>query len=148
MNQAEIERALLEGVGDVLAEMAFCWSEPLPTEGPVDPLEAAAEVSFGGTLEGRLAVAVFGEALDEISAGILGEDRPPPLLVQEDALRELANVVCGAVLHRLEVPEGELNTGLPRIVRKLRREPPRARAVLGVSGGAVEVCLYLTEATA
>ena len=55
-------------------------------------------VNFDGPVKGRLSLKIYGEILPFITTEILGEDGPPPRSIQQDALGELINVVCGNFL--------------------------------------------------
>ena len=55
-------------------------------------------VIFNGPKKGRLALKIYGDILPLITNEILGEDEAPPRSLQQDALGELINVVCGNYL--------------------------------------------------
>jgi CheY-specific phosphatase CheX len=62
---------------------------------------ARASISFAGPFVGNLVVTAHGDLLPRISANMLGQDKPPALSEQLDALREISNVVCGNLLPSL-----------------------------------------------
>lgn len=64
----------------------------------LDPSSVLAVVDFHGPFGGRLEVGVSSALLSTIAANMLGQEEPPPLPEQRDALRELANVICGNLL--------------------------------------------------
>lgn len=55
-------------------------------------------VNFDGPMKGRLSLKIYGDILPFITTEILGEDDAPPRSIQQDALGELINVVCGNLL--------------------------------------------------
>jgi hypothetical protein len=68
------------------------------------PITLTASVDFRGPFVGRLEVGVTASLLPTIAANMLGQDDPPPLAEQHDALRELANVICGNLLPEIAGP--------------------------------------------
>jgi CheY-specific phosphatase CheX len=119
--------ALAEAVGNVLETMFFC--SVLGEAGPAGEWPQPAtrlRVAFRGTPSGDLDLAVSAEAAGAIASNFLGLEEgtaPEPEQIT-DSLRELANMICGAALSRLESdhifeilpPElepGDANSGAP-----------------------------------
>ena len=92
----------IEAFTDVLGKLAFMFAEPAEdgasNDASKDGLQA--EVTFSGSLHGRMSVAVPREWCSELAANILGvdEDDDAALANAADALKELVNVSCGHVL--------------------------------------------------
>lgn len=112
--KALLRRALEEAVLEVLETMCFEFPIADPETGG-SPEEAAVRASarFEGSLRGQLQVALTGEAPGRLAAAFLGleEERVGG---QEMLLMasELANMLCGASLSRLE-PQGRLRIAPP-----------------------------------
>ena len=64
-------------------------------------LNLAAAVAFQGPICGTLHVAVFGDLVKTMAANMLGNAEPPTEFQQRDALKEIANVICGNLLPHL-----------------------------------------------
>jgi CheY-specific phosphatase CheX len=56
---------------------------------------AGACVSFNGAFKGCMLVLLSPEALSLLSSNMLGHEGSPDEMVEQDALREIANVICG-----------------------------------------------------
>jgi chemotaxis protein CheY-P-specific phosphatase CheC len=110
-----------------------------------------AVVSFNGPFSGKLLVRVTRNIMPVLSANMLGDDEPPDARMEQDAIGEIANVICGnllptiagaeAIFH-LESPvffEGFLpaGTGAP-----LRSE---AEIHIGLDSGKADVVLYVAD---
>jgi hypothetical protein len=113
----EIETAPLAKVlCDALETMAFI--SPLPLEGPCPPQAdlLLVTIRFTGRRGGRLTLAAPRAFAQMLSSNILAASVDDPTVADGagDALKELANVVCGSVIH--ETPGIERNSiemGLP-----------------------------------
>jgi CheY-specific phosphatase CheX len=83
-----------------------------------DVLEAAngveASVSFHGAARGRVVVAVADTLLPAIAANMLGADAAPEPQLQQDALGEVANVLCGTLLPAIAGPAAVFRLDAPR----------------------------------
>jgi hypothetical protein len=69
----------------------------------------AAQVQFSGRFSGRLELRLSETVLLELAANMLGVDESGPIGIeqQRDALREIANVVCGRLLPLIGGREAE-----------------------------------------
>ncbi|MDH7600550.1 MAG: chemotaxis protein CheX [Armatimonadota bacterium] len=120
----------------VFEEVGFLFptAEPQPSESREDPLQAAISVSFSGAADGRLVLAAFGSLLPTLASNMLGEDEPPSHKQQEDALGEIANIICGNVL--------------PKVLGKsnvFRLQAPQLIGADGLSARPGEECLAKAE---
>lgn len=124
--RAAVWRALEEAALEVLETMCFEFPVAEPcVGGPPEGVAVGAVARFSGTLEGELRVALTGPAPRRLAASFLG--------MEEDEVRdghelsmaaELANMLCGAAMSRLE-PHGRLRIAAP--------EP--GRGACGCAGG-------------
>ena len=123
------EEVLLEAAATAFEGLAFAFLFPDPEVAAAcdTPADAVAAVRFAGPYSGTLRVRIGGGVLPGLAANMLGEDEPPAEPLQQDALAELANVICGTALptlagdrevFRLEAPTvcadfpGDLSTAL------------------------------------
>lgn len=96
--------ALDHAVTEVLETMFF--AEPLgmcEEPAPAEEAEFSALLSYRGVASGRLSVHIAGGAARQLAADFLGSepDSPPDDGEVSGVVRELANMICGAVLSRL-----------------------------------------------
>ena len=147
---SRFDTALTRVAEDTFASMAFVL--------PLDEHEAAAvsrparvgaRVEFTGPLDGTLALWVARDMLPTLAANMLGvcDARAVSFEQQEDALKELLNVICGNLLPQIAgtrdvfhvrapsiVPEGSPETALCR---------PDARAELWLECGRADLALVV-----
>jgi len=118
MREASIQTALRESVVEVLEKMFFisAFEEPLQEPPSLRPC-LAAQLEFTGDPPGSLTLETSCQAARSIAADFLGE-APEALSVRqvEEVVCELANMICGAVLSRVE-SRVVFRLGSPRIVR-------------------------------
>ena len=100
MNDREITQALAQSGIEVLETMFFV--DAVPADEP--PAEAfSVEITFDGDPPGHFLLHIAAPAAASIAANFLGEDPrtlTPPQVA--DVSCELANMICGAALSRLE----------------------------------------------
>lgn len=105
-------------------ELAFMlvMPEDMPDGEPVaTDWGYAGEVDFQGPFTGRLYVAITEDMLVPLAANMLGMEpgeEPPEGVKQEDALKELINVVCGNLLPAIAGDEVVFTIGGPAIMDK------------------------------
>lgn len=112
---------LLTGVViDTLEKLAFLFA--LPQEGKLleeaaEPLETV-EVSFSGSFSGRMHFGLSASVMAELAGNMLGAEDGAALAIEEqrDALKELANMICGNLLPAIGGREAEFSIGTPRIL--------------------------------
>ena len=118
MNESWTREVLRESVEDVLAKMFFVETLGESASEPGAPPAAAmgAEVTFEGEPAGTLTMRLTTSAADQIAADFLGLDAEvvSPSRVAE-VVCELANMICGSVLSRLESATA-FHLATPRIV--------------------------------
>jgi CheY-specific phosphatase CheX len=146
MPETPIAEALFAAAGDVLETMFF---SPVVGEATTSPSEPAltARLSFSGGRSGSFAVRVSARAADTIAANFLGEDGnvTEPGQVR-DVICELANMICGNVLSRLD-REAHFDLQHPELVEACSAGPPGAVCrIFEIEDGQVALCLQLDPA--
>lgn len=140
MPEMPFQDALRNSVQEVLEKMFFV--EPLeepPAEAGSPEGEMTVQLAFEGLPSGTLTLRVASAAARQIAADFLGEDASglPPAKVEE-VVRELANMICGSVLSRVE-STATFHLHPPRLLpaeeRPDRQAAARCRAVHAVAIG-------------
>lgn len=113
---AAISARLAEVTMETLERLAFIFAAPAP-EAPAaagSPLETV-RVDFTGRFTGGMELGLSASVLAELAANMLGAEEGTTLSADEqrDALRELANVVCGNLLPAIAGGEHEFNIHTP-----------------------------------
>ncbi|MEN6520404.1 MAG: chemotaxis protein CheX [Armatimonadota bacterium] len=99
---SKVQAELMSSAVMTFEDMGFVFAMPeLEEEHHTAPFEGAAEVGFSGPFSGRLIISLYGQMMGELAANMMGEDEPPPVQQQHDALGEIANVICGNVLPKV-----------------------------------------------
>lgn len=115
-----LEREIADVARETLEKLAFVFAADDPS-GAVAGADPAlrVRVAFRGPRAGALEVALSEDALPELAANMLGVEDPAGLSPDErtDALRELANVICGNLLPRLFGEEAEFAIETPVALR-------------------------------
>lgn len=116
MPELELKKLLAEAADEVLSTMFFAMLDP-PALPPEDAFARQVRVGFWGHATGALTLSASPEATVEMTANFLGMDSepPPPAAEQEAVVKELANMICGAVLSRLENTD-VLHLGAPEVL--------------------------------
>ena len=113
-------------------------------------LEAAVSVEFVGPTSGRLVLAAHGGLLPVLAANMLGEDEPPSVSHQHDALGEIANVICGNLLPRIAGKTSVFRITAPRAMdteelASCMREPSAAEVQLPLEEGRADLALFMRQ---
>jgi CheY-specific phosphatase CheX len=126
-------------------ELTFLLPSP-----ELDEVQAAAAavasvaVAFTGDRSGVLRLRLCGPVLPQLAANMLGSGEPPALLLQCDALGELANVICGNVLPAVAGAHAVIRLSPPQVVLGAGDDDVMTDAVvLGLEEGRVELRLCL-----
>jgi CheY-specific phosphatase CheX len=102
VNERSIDTALAESVQEVLEKMFFIDSLE-PVEEGTQPAGIAAELMFDGDPPGLFRLDLDVPAARSVAADFLGEDSENLSVEQlNEVVCELANMVCGSVLSRIE----------------------------------------------
>jgi CheY-specific phosphatase CheX len=95
--------ALSDAVTEVLEKMFFIEATAAPSQVSAQPQSIVVELEFDGDPPGVFRMSLAREAASQIAADFLGEDVSSLSVPQvEDVVKELANMICGAVLSRVE----------------------------------------------
>jgi CheY-specific phosphatase CheX len=111
-----IREALAGAVADVLERMFFLDALGEAAESPAEAETVTVRLTFDGDPPGRFQMRIARAAAHTIAADFLGEDAESLAPQQSaDVTLELANMICGAVLSRLE-SSATFRLGTPQIV--------------------------------
>jgi len=110
-----LNRALRDSVDEVLETMFFIRRLGEPEEN-LSESELAVQLTFEGNPSGTLTLRMTATAARSVAADFLGEEELE-LSHQQigDVLRELANMICGSVLSRVE-SDTTFRLGSPQLV--------------------------------
>jgi hypothetical protein len=91
------EKVLFRKAALIFEELGFLM--PKSDRGLESQLATSgAYISFSGPFSGCLLVMLNEEALSTLSCNMLGLDKPPDETIEQDALGEIANVICANAL--------------------------------------------------
>src|SRR5579864_9143636 len=146
MPDLEVAESLLAAASDVLETMFF---SSVVGEAPVsaEPFASAvgARLEFSGARAGAFAVRLTEDAARTVAANFLAEEtaEPSPAHVQE-VIGELANMMCGSVLSRLD-RGAHFDLGTPVIVdaAALGADPEAVSRDFDIGDGEVAVFLWM-----
>jgi CheY-specific phosphatase CheX len=103
MNDPTEAEALSASAREVLETMFFTdVAGDTPEQGDGTPAGLVAGLRFNGERPGEFRIAVTPEAAKTIAANFLGTDEEVPEARVAEVTCELANMICGSVLSRLE----------------------------------------------
>lgn len=121
--------------------LAFLFTEGEPDE-PVPSMTARTCVAFRGPVHGRLELHMTEDLLPVLAANMLGEDAVAG--AGDDALGEIANVICGNLLPSLAGPAAVYDLSAP-CRGAAGGEPGEAvaRVRLALDGGCADLLLFL-----
>jgi len=147
---AQLSQELYRAAARTFEDLAFL----LPMQGDpasTDGQQAWAFVAFSGPFSGRVAVGCPRQMLVPLAANMLGDGDVPALGQQLDALREVANVVCGNLLPAIAGTQAVFRMEAPHVVQgglPALSDQPVARAHLQLHEGWAQVLLYMDAAPA
>ncbi len=151
--ERNLERALARSVVRTFEDLAF-----LMPDDDLDPVQStakwvgSAEVRFEGFFSGRLILSIYGpEVLASAAQNMLGDITTPPLEVQWDTLKELANVLCGNLLPELAGREAVFNLHPPELLEAVMwdaNDSAAGRIRLGLDCGRIEAFLFVDNESA
>jgi CheY-specific phosphatase CheX len=100
---------------------SLCFMLPLPARESLPPelpgvSRVVLAVDFAGAGSGTLHLTLPDSMIAGVAMSMLGEDEPPPLSEQYDAICELANIICGNVLPRLAGDRAVFDLQPPRVI--------------------------------
>ncbi len=144
LREAMIHAALAAAVADVLESMFFIEALGEVSEDP-DASAVAVEIQFDGDPPGSFQMRLAHGAAKCIAANFLGEDAGSVNERQSaDVALELANMICGAVLSRLE-SNACFRLDSPRIVEVggLTEEAEATRFTVETGNGTLTAAIQL-----
>lgn len=111
--------ALSEAMLEVFESL--CFMLPRPARESLPPEVAGVSrvilaVDFSGAGSGQLHLTLPDSMIASVASAMLGEDEPPPIAEQYDAVCELANIVCGNVLPRIAGERAVFDLSSPRVI--------------------------------
>lgn len=113
-----IRRVLYRVTEEVLEQLAFIFSFPEEDRPPMEGADLiAARVAFSGPFNGALHLRVSPAIGPELTGNMLGvepEDTTPDQ--QQDAVRELVNVICGNLLPAIAGKRAVFNVDSPVLI--------------------------------
>ena len=144
----QLDDHLFQAAANTFESFAFVCgtraSQPVP---PAARLEAS--VRFDGPVAGRLVLRTADPVLAVVTENILGAIEPANPEYQEDALGELANIICGSALTALQQDDVAFRMECPRVTPVNRTPAPgealAAAAALELEVGLAEVQLFLLQ---
>lgn len=127
MNTHQHDETLYRVTAEILESLALMFLVPEDeAPHPTPQCNRCVTVSFTGPFDGMLAMAVSDGILTELAANMLGLEsgRCADNRQQEDALRELANVICGNLLPVIGGSELLFNINIPEVLAETRLPEP------------------------
>jgi CheY-specific phosphatase CheX len=117
---SKVQAELMSSAVMTFEDMGFIFAMPeLEDKHREASFEGAAEVDFNGPFSGRLSISLYGRMMGELTANMMGEDEPPAVQQQRDALGEIANVICGNVLPKVGGSREIFYIGAPRYIEQV-----------------------------
>jgi hypothetical protein len=142
-----LEKALYKAAALTFEELGFMLPSPeLEPEQLAAKPEVAVTVRFRGPFNGGLTILLCGPLLPAIAANMLGEESTPSVEQQQDALREVGNVICGNMLPLIAGTRPVFNVDLPQVITDLAmvaQDTSLACSQLGIEKGRAELKLHI-----
>jgi CheY-specific phosphatase CheX len=145
----DLKLALQKAAAGVFEELTFMLpSRELDDIQTQASFRLAASVDFAGPLSGTFVVALFGDLIPIMAGNMLGEEGAPSDFQQRDAVKELANVICGNMLPHLLGEKAVYNISAPEILEDPAQigsgyGAPTENLLLGMEMGRAELQIYL-----
>jgi CheY-specific phosphatase CheX len=137
MNKHQHDEAVYRVAADTLESLALMFLVPEDEAArPLPSCNRRVAVTFTGPFDGELTLAASDGLLPELAANMLGLENGcnPTLEQQEDALRELVNVVCGNLLPAIAGKEPVFHISAPVVLAA--KPSPEAAGLLLPAGEA------------
>jgi CheY-specific phosphatase CheX len=147
MDDATVTQALGDAPAEVLETMFFTTAMDEPVEASNSEPPVRVRVRFQGTPSGMFSLQAAGAAARTIAADFLGQDASEFSTAQVwQVMCELANMICGATLSRLDV-ERQFDLSSPEITAA-ECPPPYAGICrsLYLPDGPLTLCMKLGRA--
>ncbi len=145
-----LEKELRKAAALTFEELGFiCPTLKLDEQQSAAPLEGVVSVKFEGSFDGRLELKLYGNLLPTVVANMLGEDETQPEGRLHDALKEIANVVCGNLLPAVAGSGAVFELGVPQLLDTTgcsgRNESPEAEVRLGLEHGRADLLFFADD---
>ena len=140
MEPTEIQPALESAVGEVLETMCFATAlasseGAAPAEDSSSPPLLTAQLHFQGNPPGQFRVCATSDLARVIAAGFLGQEETEVSEAEaQEVMGELANMICGSVLSRLE-SDAIFHLSHPEIIHSSRELTPAEANTPDGAGG-------------
>jgi CheY-specific phosphatase CheX len=108
------EKILYRKAALIFEELGFLMPQSDRNQEPLSAYSGAC-VSFHGPFPGCLLVLLNPEALSLLSSNMLGRENSPDETLEQDALREIANVICGNTLPAIFSLKDKFQLDAPQI---------------------------------
>lgn len=118
----QLKNVITGVTNDTLERLAFLFAFPDDDRGQDGPEPAVTgRVEFSGFFCGSLVVRVSTCVIPELAANMLGleDDAKISVEAQQDAFKELTNVICGNLLPAIAGDQVEFTIGAPEILSAL-----------------------------
>lgn len=140
----KLERELYKAAVLTFEELGFLLPTPEINEQQLNAqVEAAVSVEFKGPFSGKLMVKVCGGLLPTIAANMLGEEKVPSERLQHDALKEIANVICGNMLPSIAGSKEMFHVSPPQMAESTESLPV-AEVQVGLDHGRADLLLFIS----
>lgn len=146
--RAQIEKKLKDSAVKTFEETCFMYIMP-ELEDIQDklPIEAVAEIKYRGNFTGKLLIEIRGGLLEAIAVNMLGHENPT-LQQKQDALGEIANIICGNVIPALGSKGGEYKIESPCLIREDQIQKnllgePLAHTILNLNQGRADLKFFV-----
>jgi len=147
VTETTIRGALASAVGDVLESMFFLDTLGEAGEPPAGADTVTVHLSFEGDPAGCFEMRVACPAANAIAADFLGEDAESVTPQQStDVTLELANMICGAVLSRIE-SSATFRLGAPRVVADIVADEETTRYTVETGSGTLTAAIRMETRT-
>lgn len=147
--KTRIKKVLEEATVSTFEDICFIYTVPeLKDIQKHLKLEAAAEVKYRGNFSGKLIIETRGDLLSAIAANILSNDLSS-IQQKDDALGELANIICGNIVPYLGRGGKGYKIESPRSLNKKelseekKQGKPVAKVTLNFDQGRADIKFYV-----
>jgi CheY-specific phosphatase CheX len=148
----QFDSALFHAARDTFENLAFMLSlEEGDSAMMLPPARRTVTVNFSGPYSGQLVVSLSPTLMPEIATSMLGlENAEPSPTQQEDAFKELANVICGNLLPALAGTQVVFAVSAPILMAEnetpaASARTPAAATHLTLENGVADLTLFVNH---
>jgi CheY-specific phosphatase CheX len=149
----QTEAVLYRTAAQIFEDLGFILSSrEINQEQKISPLAATVAVAFHGPFTGSLLIRIYGDVIPALASNMLGDESAPSVDMQMDAVKEIANVICGNLLPAIAGSTEVFDLEAPVICATAAEAAAavcgslKASARLGLDYGRTEIELYTSEA--